>query len=332
MIGLLAILKSGAAYVPVDPSYPKDRIEYMLEDSKATLLLTQEELKDTLTNINSEIICIDTLDVSSNSSENLNVTMSSKNLAYVIYTSGSTGFPKGVLIEHEGAYRIIKSQNYINITNKDTIFQLSNFAFDGSIFDIFASFSNGAKLLLIKDTSDLDAMEKIVNQNKNIIFFITTALFNSIVDNKINILSGIKTILFGGQEISVSHTRRALKTKVNLIHVYGPTESTVFSTYFNIKDIDLCQNTIPIGKPINNTQTYILDKNNNLVPKGVIGELHIAGDGLARGYLNKEELTSEKFINNPFDKDSNSKMYKTGDLVKYLEDGNIEYLGRIDDQ
>ncbi|MCP4971709.1 MAG: amino acid adenylation domain-containing protein, partial [Arcobacter sp.] len=334
MIGLLAILKSGAAYVPVDPSYPKDRIEYMLEDSKATLLLTQEELKDNLTNINSEIICIDTLDVSSNSSENLNVTMSSKNLAYVIYTSGSTGFPKGVMVEHIGVTRLVKEQNYANLNNETVMLQSATVSFDAATFEIYGAILNGGSLVLYPNKIiDLKEINRVIKDNNITTMWLTAGLFEKWVYSLEDNLTSLKYVLAGGDVLNPTAVKSLYEKypNINIINGYGPTESTTFTTTHLISKIT-DSNSIPIGKPINNTQLYILDKNNNLVPKGVSGELHISGDGLARGYLNKEELTKEKFIKNVFDKDSNSKMYKTGDLVKYLEDGNIEYLGRIDDQ
>ncbi|WP_156483870.1 non-ribosomal peptide synthetase, partial [Metabacillus fastidiosus] len=330
IIGIMGILKSGAAYLPIDPDTPIDRIGYMLKDSNAAMLLTKnlfmEQFKFDLETIN-----LDTVDLLRYSKENLQPINYSSDAAYIIYTSGSTGIPKGVIIPHYSAIRVVKNTNYIDIYDSDSILQLSNYSFDGSVFDIFGALLNGARLVMIdKDTViNLSKLSQVIRTENISIMFITTALFNTLVDLELDCLENIRKILFGGERVSVQHVQKALKRigKDKLVHVYGPTESTVYATYYFIND---ATEIIPIGKPLANTSAFIVDKNNQLLPFGVPGELCISGDGLSKGYLNNDELTVEKFVSNPFV--PGERMYRTGDLVRMLPDGNIEFLDRIDHQ
>ncbi len=335
MIGIMGILKSGGAYLPIDPEYPEDRIKYMLEDSKAKIILRKKNVGEDI-DYSGETIYLEDKNLYVKEKNNLTLINKSNNLAYIIYTSGSTGTPKGVLIEHYSVMKLVKNPNYIDVTCNDTLLQLSNYAFDGSIFDIYGSLLNGAKLVMLNknDLLEINKLGSIITNKKISVFFVTTALFNSIVDNNIECLKNIRKVLFGGESISVRHAKKALEYlgENHIVHVYGPTEGTVYSTYYNINHIDNAKgcNNIPIGSPLSNSKAYILGKDNCLVPIGVAGELCVAGDGLARGYLNREELTREKFADNPFE--PGAKMYRTGDLARWLPDGNIEYLGRIDNQ
>ena len=331
IVGMMGILKAGAAYLPIDPAAPTDRIEYMLEDSKAELLLTEEKYQG----IGSiENVCLDRYDFGLEETANLPSVNDSSDPAYIIYTSGSTGKPKGVVIRHYSAVRVVRETNYIDIQKEDVILQLSNYSFDGSIFDIYGALLNGAKLVLIdKDTVvDMDRLGKVIKQQKVSILFITTALFNTIVDLRMDCLNGVRKILFGGERVSVPHVRKALDYlgPYKIIHMYGPTESTVYATYYPVNEIDEDANTLPIGRPLANTRAYIVDEDENLVPVGVPGELCLSGDGLSQGYLNNPTLTKEKFVPNPFETEGS--MYRTGDLARWLPDGNIEFIGRIDHQ
>ncbi|NOQ28198.1 MAG: AMP-binding protein, partial [Bacteroidales bacterium] len=258
----------------------------------------------------------------------------SENVAYIIYTSGSTGKPKGTLIKHSSVSRVVLNTNYISIVPEDTILQLSDYAFDGSVFDIYGALLNGSKLVMIEknDILSLDKLSATIRKKDVSIFFITTALFNALVDYSLESLTNIRKILFGGERVSVYHANQALKKlgKDKIIHVYGPTETTVFASYYYINEVDENRETIPIGKPISNTTLYVLDKSNKLVPKGSSGELYIGGNGLSCGYLDNQELTESKFVSNPYIKEEI--LYKTGDLVCMLPDGNIDFIGRIDNQ
>lgn len=333
IIAIIAILKAGGAYLPIDPNYPMERITYILEDSQAKILLVQNDNLETIS-FHGNVINLSNDESYIGSEENLENVNSSSDLAYIIYTSGSTGKPKGTEVMHYNVSRVVKNTNYISICKDDTILQLSNYAFDGSVFDIYGALLNGAKIILMdKETViNMDKLENLIINEKVSIFFVTTALFNTLVDNKIKCFRNIRKILFGGERISVIHARKALEYlgKDKLIHVYGPTESTVFTTYYYINNIDIEAKNIAIGSPISNTEVYITNKNGRLSPIGVPGEINISGDGLVRGYLNRPELTLEKFTSNPFKE--TGRIYKTGDLGRWLRDGNIEFLGRIDQQ
>ncbi|MGO4964300.1 MULTISPECIES: bacitracin non-ribosomal peptide synthetase BacC [Bacillus] len=333
IIGIIGILKAGGAYLPIDPETPKDRMAFMLEDTKAAVLLTQGKAADGI-DCEADIVHLDKGASDGFSKERLSSVNDSGDTAYIIYTSGSTGMPKGVVIPHYSAARVVKNTNYIDITEDDAILQLSNYSFDGSVFDIFGALLNGASLVLIEKETVLNTHElaEVIEKERVSVMFITTALFNTLADTNIGCLAKLRKILFGGERASIPHVRKVLDHvgRDKLIHVYGPTESTVYATYYFINEIDEKADTIPIGSPLANTSVLIMDEAGKLVPIGVPGELCIAGDGLSKGYLNREELTAEKFIPHPFM--PGERLYKTGDLAKWLPDGNIEFIGRIDHQ
>ncbi len=360
IIGILSILKAGGAYMPIDPDYPQKRIDYMLKDSGAKITVgnrhaCSEELNCQLSIVNCELLMSEPPASFHHSSF---IIHHSSQLAYIIYTSGTTGKPKGILTTHRNVIRVVRDTNYVDLKSSDRILQLSNFAFDGSVFDIFGALLNGALLVMTakENVPDAHRLTFIIAREQITVFFLTTALFNAIVDIDLDCLSAVRKILFGGEQISISHSRRALQRfgQDRIVHVYGPTETTVYATFYNINTIDDRRETIPIGRPISNTTAYILDSCFQLVPLGVAGELFIGGDGTARGYLNNPELTAEKFIlpsatRNPFEKGlldfpkllsnhrspltiHHSPLYRTGDLARRLSDGAIEFLGRSDNQ
>ena len=334
IISILGILKAGGAYLPIELDYPTDRVNFMLQDSGAGILLTQSALRRDGLLASLAVIDLDSPDWNSGDGSNLPKVNRSSDLAYMMYTSGSTGKPKGSLINHFNISRVVKNTNYLAITPRDVILQLSNYAFDGSTFDIFGALLNGAALVLIakEEVLDLDKLAAVIEQQKVTVFFITTALFNTLADLKLESLKKIRKVLFGGERASLPHVRKAFNYlgAGKMIHVYGPTESTVFATYFPIDGLDGRPGSVPIGKPIANTSIYIVDHSDNIQPIGVPGELCIAGDGLAAGYFKRPDLTAEKFVSNPFV--PGERMYRTGDLGKWLPDGNIEFLGRTDHQ
>ncbi|MCY8742181.1 non-ribosomal peptide synthetase, partial [Bacillus haynesii] len=316
-----------------DPETPKDRIAFMLSDTKAAVLLTQGKAADGI-DCEADMIHLDKGASDRFSKEPLNPVNDSGDTAYIIYTSGSTGTPKGVVTPHYSVIRVVQNTNYIDITEDDVILQLSNYSFDGSVFDIFGALLNGASLVMIEKEVllNINRLGSAINEEKVSVMFITTALFNMIADIHVDCLSNLRKILFGGERASIPHVRKVLDHvgRDKLIHVYGPTESTVYATYYFINEIDDEAETIPIGSPLANTSVLIMDEAGKLLPIGVPGELCIAGDGLSKGYLNREELTAEKFIPHPFV--AGERLYKTGDLAKWLPDGNIEFIGRIDHQ
>jgi iturin family lipopeptide synthetase B len=372
IIGLLGILKAGGAYLPIDPQYPQERITYMLKDSGAQVLVVND------TKCASWLSFAPAALLNLSEGHHLNFPASQlpsfpaslpSSLAYVIYTSGTSGKPKGTLITHANVIRVVKNTNYIELTGNDRILQLSSYAFDGSVFDIYGALLNGAALVLVDRDRvfAVDQLAILIRQQQITVFFVTTALFNILIDTQPHCFTGIRKVLFGGERVSLEHSRKALQYmgKGRVIHVYGPTETTVFATYYFIDHIEEKANTVPIGMPIANTTAYILDKYNRLAPVGVTGELVVGGDGVARGYLNNPGLTDEKFkravighsslviknlkravnshlplvISNSeksFPNDqcpmTNDRLYRTGDLGRWLADGAIEFLGRRDFQ
>ncbi|WP_160672477.1 non-ribosomal peptide synthetase [Clostridium sp. C8-1-8] len=343
IVGIMAVLKAEGAYLPIDTKYPKDRIKYMLQNSGARLLLTtknlmdieshgayilQEDVKESF-NYKGEIIFLEEEHLYVESPENLDIAYNSKNLAYVIYTSGTTGKPKGVMLNHIGISNLkVVYEKDMNISDEDKIIQFASFAFDASVWEITMALLNGAELhLLPKEIIDsYISFRDYLNHNEITVATLPPAYLTNIDSKEIKTL---RLLITAGSAISESLLCK-WKDKVHYINAYGPTETTICSTIWHYNDEASDNLSVPIGKPINNYSIYILDKNNSLLPIGVVGELCVSGEGLARGYLNREELTKEKFIDNPFE--PGEKMYKTGDLARWLPDGNLEFMGRIDDQ
>jgi amino acid adenylation domain-containing protein len=325
----------------------------MLADAQVSVLLTEEKLLKHFPDFSNPIVCIDNGDIAQENKENPKNNVTSNNLAYVIYTSGSTGKPKGVAVTHKAVNRLVCNTNYIKLSPDDKIAQASNTSFDAATFEIWGALINGAQLVGISKDIAISPQEFALQlQQKGItVLFLTTALFQQIARDVPQAFTSLKYLLFGGETVDIRWVRKVIKhgSPENLIHVYGPTENTTFSTYYCVQELSESATSIPIGRPITNTQIYILDSHLQPVPINVIGELYIGGDGLARGYLNRPELTNERFINNVFN-DKNNVIYdkfdcllddgrgnpaptfKTGDLARYLPDGNIEFLGRIDNQ
>ncbi|OUL24323.1 thioester reductase [Nostoc sp. RF31YmG] len=337
VVGLLAILKAGGAYVPIDPGYPQERLAFMLSDTNVSVLLTQKELIAKLPSHTASIICLDKdwNAIDQNNQENLTTNITVDNLAYVMYTSGSTGTPKGVCVIHRGVVRLVKETNYAQLTDKEVFLQLAPISFDASTFEIWGCLLNGSKLVICPPhTPSLEELGQIIQQHQVTILWLTAGLFHLIVDEKIDALKSLRQLLAGGDVLSVPHVQKFIQTVENcqLINGYGPTENTTFTCCYSITAPLQPGASIPIGRPIANTQVYILDDNLQQLAIAEVGELYIAGDGLARGYLNRPDLTAEKFISHSFDSNSPTCLYKTGDLARFLPDGNIEFLGRIDNQ
>ncbi|UCH96077.1 MAG: AMP-binding protein, partial [Candidatus Aminicenantes bacterium] len=239
---------------------------------------------------------------------------------YTMYTSGTTGKPKGTFTTHSNVIRVVRDTNYLDLDENDRVLQLSNYAFDGSVFDIYGALLNGSTLVMMKqaDLLTLDKLGDLLKKERISVFFLTTALFNTLVDIKIDCFANIRKVLYGGEKISIPHAMKALERlgPDRLIHVYGPTETTVYATYYFINHIDPRWPTIPIGKPISNTTAYIWDKRQRLLPIGISGEIYIGGTGVAAGYLNQPELTSRRFVKNPYRQ--GEIVYRTGDIGRWL--------------
>ncbi len=341
IIGLLGVLKAGAAYVPVDPSYPFERVQYILEDTQAALLLTQEHLVEKFINHRCDVIGLESLGqrLSSHAAsvENPKFPTKSTHLAYVIYTSGSTGQPKGVAIEHRSVVnRLLWMQLQYQLTTQDKVLQKTSFNFDVSVWEFFWPLQAGAQLVIALPDIHQDPrliQEAIRFHHISVIHFVPSML-QLFLTNGSKECTSLRLIFTSGEALSyevMQHCLRVLPV-ARLHNLYGPTEAAIDVSHWDCRDFQ-DKNIVPIGKPIANIQLYILDQFRKVVPVGVPGELHIAGVGLARGYLNKPELTADCFISNPFSTEkTNAKLYRTGDLARYLRDGNIEYLGRIDHQ
>ena len=329
IIAILAILKSGAAYLPIDIDYPFSRIDYMLKNSNAKLILTLENLNNLITDIK-------VLDISLNNNfynentDNINININSNNLAYIMYTSGSTGTPKGVMVEHKNIVRLVKNTNYINLSQNDRILQTGSIVFDACTFEIWTALLNGLQLYIIKKNDLLNptALKEFIDNNKISILWLTSPLFNKLCEDNVSIFDNVKFLLTGGDVLSPKYINKLhdYNKNIQIINGYGPTENTTFSCCFKINK--KYTSSIPIGKPISNSTCYIVSKSGKLQPIGIPGELWVGGDGVSRGYLNRDDLTTEKFLKNYY----NDRIYKTGDLVRWLPNGNIEFLGRIDSQ
>jgi len=338
VVGILGILKAGAAYVPLDPDYPVPRLTFMLDDTAAPLLLTQMRLRDRLSGYRGRTVSLDAdwPEIAGERQDDPKVRVSARSLAYVIYTSGSTGKPKGVAVSHRAVNRLVMNTDYVQVTSADVMAQASNVSFDAATFEIWGALLNGARLVLVPKDMLLSpqAMSTAIGRHGITTLFLTTALFNQMVEQIPAALGKLHHLLFGGEAVDPQRVRELLDKgpPKRLLHVYGPTETTTFASWHLAESVAQSATSVPIGRPIANTKLYILDSRLNPVPVGVAGELYIGGDGLARGYLNRPELTAEKFINNPFSDEIESRLYRTGDLARYLTDGNIEFLGRIDNQ
>ncbi|VEP15782.1 conserved hypothetical protein [Hyella patelloides LEGE 07179] len=339
LVGLLGILKAGGAYVPLDPNYPAERLSYMLVDSGVEVLLTQKSLLESLPKHQAQVVCLDRTDwgaIAIESGDNLNSRVKSEDLAYVIYTSGSTGQPKGVLVTHKGLPNLVIAQrNLFNVQSQSRVLQFASFSFDASVSEIFIALTSGATLVLATAESLMPGadLRQTLTQFEITHVTLPPSALSVLPSDKFPALS---QIIVAGETCSTELVKQWSNGRC-FFNAYGPTESTVCATVAKISD----SNTKPtIGRPITNTQIYILDSNGQPAPIGVPGELHIGSVGLARGYLNRPELTKEKFIPNPFVEgrsfaeypNPQSLIYKTGDLARYLPNGNIEFLGRLDNQ
>ncbi|SHK85304.1 amino acid adenylation domain-containing protein, partial [Clostridium cavendishii DSM 21758] len=331
IVGIVGILKSGAAYLAIDPSHPEDRIQYMIDDSKMNILLTEKKLSEKV-KLNGEKVYLENEEVYSKDLRNIKNVNEASDLAYVIYTSGSTGKPKGVMVEHKELvnYIMFTRDKYFN--QKDLKMPLyTSVAFDLTITSIFAPIISGNTIVIYKEKETDKLIEKVFT-NDNEIIKVTPAHLNFLMNIE-NVNKSIKKLIVGGEELKENLAQNISKLfdyDIEIINEYGPTEATVGCITHNYDHNKSYKNSVLIGKPINNTGVYIVDSNNKIVPIGVMGELCISGDGLARGYLNRPDLTAEKFIENPYK--PGERMYKTGDLARWLPDGNIEFLGRIDHQ
>ena len=335
VIGLLAILKIGAAYLPLDPDDPPARLAAILESAQSPLLLTETARHLPIHSPTLKQICLDSarLVIDQASSDNLPTIGNGDSLAYVMYTSGSTGRPKGVAIPHRAVNRLVINTNYIALDAHEVIAQAANCAFDATTFEVWGALLHGARLVILPKATVLapQALVDSITHYGITTIFLTTALLKHVVQTIPNAFQNVRNLLFGGEAVDPQSVAELLRAgpPTHLLHVYGPTEATTFTTWHPVREVVENARTVPIGRPIANTQVYILDQNAEPVPVGVGGELYAGGDGVAQGYLNQPGATAEKFIANPF---GAGRLYKTGDRARFLADGNIEFIGRTDFQ
>ncbi|WP_247671266.1 amino acid adenylation domain-containing protein, partial [Pseudoalteromonas sp. MMG005] len=342
VIGILGILKAGGAYVPLDPSYPQARLNYMLEDAELSVVLTQGDTAQQLGGFTGELVALDdkTLfeHISTDNDENSEVL--SRNLAYVIYTSGSTGQPKGVMVEHQALFnRIHWMHNKYGMTADDKVLQKTPYSFDVSVWEFVWTLAYGGQLVVAKPDGHKDPeylCDLIQSQGITKMHFVPSMLGVILEHNEFKNSGSVKQVFCSGEALQQGHVKafRDNLPTAELHNLYGPTEAAIDVSYWDCAG-DISRG-VPIGKAIDNIQLMVLDPHLNVVPQGAIGELHIGGDGLARGYLNQPTLTAERFIDNPYLEaglpHSSPRLYKTGDLARVREDGEIEYQGRIDHQ
>ena len=354
LVGFLAVLKVGGAYLPLDPEHPTDRLVFMLQDTEARILITQPTLADRFgvwnyergnaadsdadTSQNPRVVYLEDAWqwVQLQSDDNLTNYALPQSLAYVMYTSGSTGTPKGISISHQAIKRLVLNPGYIDIGSNDKIAQAANSSFDATTFEIFGALVHGAQMVIFDKEVTLSP-EVFAHQLRSYdisTLFLTTALFNLLASETPQVFSSLRNLLFGGEAVDPGWVRKVLREgpPERLLHVYGPTESTTFATWHRVRHVPAGATSVPIGSPVGNTQVYVLDKNLRSMPVGSPGELYIGGDGLASGYFNRAALSAEKFIPNPFSSNPGARMYRTGDLVCFRSEGVIEFLGRIDHQ
>ena len=332
---ILGILKAGAAYVPLDPAYPVERLQYMIEDSQASVIVAHRHLADSLPSAESSILLLDGFRTTVEPISGLDLRVGPKASAYVMYTSGSTGKPKGIDVVHRNIVRLVRKTNFMKLDATTCFLQYAPISFDAATLEIWGPLLNGGRIA-VAPPGNLNAEEygSVVKQNAVNTAWLTAALFHYFVEYHLDIFKPLKQLLAGGDVLSPKLVRNVLDEypHLTLINGYGPTENTTFTCCYPMQKVGQVRATVPIGKPVANTKVFVLDKNRKPVAVGIPGELYTSGDGVANGYLNRDELTTDVFVPNPFQSDDDPVLYKTGDLVRYYADGNLEYLGRIDQQ
>jgi amino acid adenylation domain-containing protein len=346
VVGLLGVLKAGGAYVPLDPLYPQSRLQLMSDDAQVRVLLTQQRLRQRLPASKAEVVCLDAdwSQITRGRSENFDSGVQSQNLAYVIYTSGSTGRPKGVMIEHGSLVNYVEAAiEAYGIESTDRVLQFASISFDASAEEIYPCLARGGTLVL-RTAQMIGATAKFLEHCREWSLTVTslpTAYWHEVVmrlaAEALTIPPSVRLVIIGGEAARpeiVALWQRQVGERVRLLNTYGPTEATVVVTQCDLSRLAGvgARKEVPIGRALRNVQTYILDSQLQPVPVGVPGELFLGGDSLARGYLNRPELTAEKFVPNPFDSEAGARLYGTGDLARWLADGTIEFLGRVDHQ
>ncbi|PTL74929.1 non-ribosomal peptide synthetase, partial [Vitiosangium sp. GDMCC 1.1324] len=334
VIATLGILKAGGAYVPLDPGYPRERLELMLQDVRAPLLLAQRHLAERLPPGEARRVLVDAEweEIARESQEPVHAGVTADTLAYVMYTSGSTGRPKGVCIPHRSVVRLVMGSRFADFGPREVMLQLAPISFDAATFELWGSLLHGGKLVVFSPHApSFEELGQALRKHHITTLWLTAALFDQMVATQSEALAHVRQVLAGG-DVLVPERVKARLTRGQLVNGYGPTESTTFATTHVLTRPEQVGHTVSIGRPISNTRVYVLDERLQPVPTGVPGELYIGGDGLAWGYLHRPELTAERFVPNPIAHTPGERLYRTGDKVRWLSDGTLEFLGRLDSQ
>jgi amino acid adenylation domain-containing protein len=337
IVALLAILKAGGAYVPLDPSYPAERLALMLEDAGAAALVSTSQLAANLPLAGTPVVLLDRDDLSVEDDSALPVAVDPDNLAYLVYTSGSTGKPKGVMVQHRAVVRLVRNTDYVQVKAGERVAQASNTSFDAATFEIWGALLNGGTVVGVdRDVAlDPDAFVSSLRETHVDTLFLTTALFNAVARQNPEGFGTLTSVLFGGEAVDPALVRRVAESGMapeRLLHVYGPTEVTTYSTWQHVESVDDDAATVPIGRGIANTTVYVLDAHLEPVPVVVPGELYLGGPGVARGYWMRPALTADRFVPDAFSATPGARLYRTGDRVRWNARGEIEFLGRVDHQ
>jgi len=337
VVAILGILKAGGIYVPLDERYPEDRLRHMVRDAGATMVVSGPKLKGLWSRAG--VRCIDLAaeiqEIARQPEQNLESKITGESLAYIIYTSGSTGLPKGIAAPHRSFRGFMCDVDYVTFDDTQVLFQHSAISWDAMALELWPALVHGGKCVLhAGEAATADDIRHAIERNGVTILWLTSALFNSIVDSDPHALSGLKQLLVGGEALSQAHVRKALELlpEIKIVNGYGPSECTVFTTCYPITTQTQRLSSISIGKPIGDRQVFVLDENFTLVPPGVAGEIFVGGPAVARGYVGRPELTAEKFVPDPFSNEPGSRLYRSGDMAWWRKDGNLEFIGRRDHQ
>ena len=334
VVAFLAVLKAGGAYMPLDPTFPPEHLAFMLRESGVSVVISTRAYAPIQSKTLRHVVPIESLFIPIDRGEDTPYSNGVNNLAYVLYTSGSTGLPKAVGVSHGNIIRLLIGTDYISIRSSDVFAHMAAPAFDASTFEIWGALLHGGKVVIYPDREpDLGRLDALFRSNQVSVAWVTAGLFHQILEERPRTFDSLRYLLSGGDVLSVNHVRRALKElpDCRIIDGYGPTEATTFSACHPILNGDSIGATVPIGRPIANTTTYVLDSHLQPLPTGIPGELYIGGDGIARGYLNRPDLTATKFVADPFGPPGR-RLYRTGDRVRWRHDGRLEFLGRLDHQ
>ena len=337
VVGILGILKAGGAYVPLDERYPEERLRHMVKDAGIEVVVTGSKLKELWSNAGVRCVDVDAEreEIARQPETNVDSNGTSESLAYIIYTSGSTGLPKGTAVPHRSFFGFMCDVDYVVFNEKQVLFQHSSTSWDAAALELWPALVHGGKCVLhAGESASPQDLRKAIKEHGVTLLWLTSALFNSIIDSDPRGLAGVKQLLVGGEALSASHIDKALRflPETQIVNGYGPSECTVFTTCYPFSRENHPLTSIPIGRPIGDRQVFLLDGNLNQVPAGVPGEIVVGGPAVARCYVGRPQLTAEKFIPHPFSQQPGARLYRTGDLAWWRSDGNLEFIGRRDHQ